>query len=232
MIRADRDLGNFLQKLDKSVGLSNVVLVLTSDHGAAGMPESVYPKPEAFRVSEVGTMRLMDSAMVSRYGRLPAGMRYFSWFKEGRLYFDYHTLEQKRIDKQEASDYITAVFENCVSGVFRTYTERELRAGGTGVDFVDGRIRRSYYKGISSDMVVVLKPFFIWDEDDKGADHLHPWTYDSHVPLILSGPSWIQQGRYTQRCSPIDIVPTVVVLVNCALPTGAEGRVLTEAMLH
>lgn len=232
MIQADRSLAKFLDDLDATVGLKNSLIVVTSDHGMGLMPESLHPRPEAYRLRELDVRERIDSAMTAKYGPATTDEGYIAWLKEGHLYLNYNALEQKRIDKELAVAYITAIFENHVPGVFRVYTEKELKDVGKGPDFIDERVRRSYFRGISSDVYVVLRPFFLWDNNDRGADHFHPWTYDSHVPLILSGSSWIRQGRYAQRCSPIDIAPTVSYLVPCALPTGAQGRVLTEALVN
>lgn len=232
MIQSDRALTKFLDELDASIGLNNVLIAVTSDHGAGLMPESLHPRPEARRVNEHEVRERIDSAMTAKYGLAPNGKGYIAWLKEGRLYFNYNALEQKRIDKESAAAYITAIFENHVPGVFRVYTENELKDAGKGSDFIDERVQRSYFRGLSGDIYVVLRPFFLWDDNDRGADHFHPWTYDSHVPLIISGTPWIRQGRYAQRCSPIDIAPTVSYLIHCARPTGSQGRVLTEALVN
>src|SRR5690606_36738371 len=79
----------------------------------------------------------------------------------------------------------------------------------------------------SGDLEVVLDPY--WIRGSSGTTHGSPYTYDSHIPLILMGPG-VRAGQYAQRAAMNDIAPTLATLLGTAMPSGAMGRVLVEAL--
>jgi arylsulfatase A-like enzyme len=61
------------------------------------------------------------------------------------------------------------------------------------------------------------------------ATHGTPYSYDTHVPLIIMG-AGVAPGRYTQAASPADIAPTLARLLRVQAPSSTVGRVLLEAL--
>ena len=64
--------------------------------------------------------------------------------------------------------------------------------------------------------------------DELLATHGSPYTYDTHVPLIIMGPG-IKADRYFQAATPADIAPTLAALLRVQAPSNAVGRVLIES---
>ncbi len=230
-IRMDGYLAEFLDHLDETIGLSNILVVLTADHGASPFPEYKKP-PLGRRVSQSFIARHVDSLMIKRYGSLRSERSFCSWARDGRLYLNYKALAEKKIDKEQVIDYISAALEDEVPGVYRVYAGRWSEQIHSPGDEVYERVQRSFFVGRSPDLLVVLQPFHLWDNDAKGTDHFQPWTHDTQVPLILRGPKWIRPVRVDDKCSPLDIVPTISSILECGLPSGAQGRVLTEVVIH
>ena len=50
--------------------------------------------------------------------------------------------------------------------------------------------------------------------------HRAPWNYDTPVPLLFLGRRWVEPGKFGQNADSADL----------ALPSGSEGRVLTEIL--
>jgi hypothetical protein len=63
----------------------------------------------------------------------------------------------------------------------------------------------------------------------KGTDHATPYSYDTHVPLLLYGLPF-QPGIYRTPSQPVDLAPTLASLLGINAPTHSVGRVLTEAL--
>ena len=59
--------------------------------------------------------------------------------------------------------------------------------------------------------------------------HGSPWSYDTHVPILLAGPG-IRPGTYGRPVAPRDIAPTLSVLLGIAPPSASTGEVLREAL--
>ncbi|MFH4307887.1 hypothetical protein WAJ73_24000, partial [Acinetobacter baumannii] len=66
-------------------------------------------------------------------------------------------------------------------------------------------------------------------EFPAGTTHGAPYSYDTHVPLIIMGPG-IAPGKYHQAATPADIAPTLATLLGVQPPSSVTGRVLLEAM--
>ena len=91
-------------------------------------------------------------------------------------------------------------------------------------------VSRSYFDGRSGDVVVVTRPFWIYSFDaGHGTNHGSPWTYDTHVPLLLRGPG-VRVGERWQRCSARDVAATLSAIWEITPPSGCSGRVLSESL--
>jgi arylsulfatase A-like enzyme len=81
----------------------------------------------------------------------------------------------------------------------------------------------------NGNLVVLTEPFYLVGEL-SGASHGTPYSYDTHVPLLLLGPG-IKSGWYTQPSSPADIAPTLATILKLNPPSNRSGRVLGEALI-
>lgn len=79
----------------------------------------------------------------------------------------------------------------------------------------------------SGDVDAALLPY--WIPEGAVTTHGSPWSYDTHIPLMLMGPA-IRPGRYDAHVVLNDLAPTLATLLGIETPTGASGRVLVEAL--
>ena len=57
--------------------------------------------------------------------------------------------------------------------------------------------------------------------------HGSPWQYDTHVPIIFSGPG-IAPQTISRPVHPVDVAPTIATLMGMTPPGAATGTVLKE----
>lgn len=62
--------------------------------------------------------------------------------------------------------------------------------------------------------------------------HGSPWSYDTHVPLLFHGPSFIRQTVSNDRATQQDVVPTFAALLGTVPPATALGRPLRQALVE
>jgi arylsulfatase A-like enzyme len=62
-----------------------------------------------------------------------------------------------------------------------------------------------------------------------GTTHGSPWTYDTHVPLLILG-ARIEAGKYPGSVGVADLAPTLSAVLEIPAPNGSAGRVLKEAL--
>ncbi len=60
--------------------------------------------------------------------------------------------------------------------------------------------------------------------------HGSPWDYDTHVPLLFHGRTFIKQGVVNDTVTQQDVAPTLAALLGTAPPATAIGRPLQQAL--
>jgi hypothetical protein len=90
-------------------------------------------------------------------------------------------------------------------------------------------------KSRSGDLLIVPRPYWIWDYSapgkpgrNGGTSHGTPNYYDQRVPMILMG-AGIRRGKYYEPATPADIAPTLATLCGITL-AAQDGRPLVEAL--
>ena len=78
--------------------------------------------------------------------------------------------------------------------------------------------------------MLLVAPFSIIDGSPTGTNHGMPYTYDTHVLLMLAGAN-IKHGEYNAQVNPADLAPTLAKLLGIEMPKECEGKVLKEAII-
>jgi predicted AlkP superfamily pyrophosphatase or phosphodiesterase len=94
---------------------------------------------------------------------------------------------------------------------------------------IGSRVLRGFYPERSGDLVIVQKPFHYLGDSVDPANHGSPYSYDTHVPLIIMGTEF-KPGRHLQPATPADIAPTLSTVLQIRPPNKSQGRILREAL--
>jgi predicted AlkP superfamily pyrophosphatase or phosphodiesterase len=221
-VRTDKLLGQLFQAVDRQVGMDNVLVVLTADHGVAPVPEvNTARKMPGGRISQATFTHAVERALNDRYGE----NKWILSSVEGSLYLDQALIAAKKLDPVEV-DHVAAQALMAVPHVFRVYTREELNAGAPH-DQVGTRVLNGFYPRRSGDLEVLLEPYWLFGEGQSGTSHGTTFSYDAHIPLIFMGPG-IRTGQYTEAVALNDVAPTLAVILQVETPAGSVGRVLSE----
>lgn len=222
-IQTDRVLGKLLNAVDKAVGLSNVVVVLTADHGVAPLPQAdAQHRMPGGRATAGEIYKAVQTALAKKYGE----GNWIASSSEYNIYLNLDLIASKNLDRAEANrTAAAAALEQ--PHVFRAYTREQLMTGAVLNDEVGRRVMNGYNVRRSPDVEVLLEPYWVFSQ--SGATHGTTFDYDTHVPVIFMGPG-IHAGRYDRNIAPNDIAPTLATMLSVETPAGSVGRVLTEMM--
>jgi hypothetical protein len=222
-VRTDHALEGFFRFLDKRLGLSHVLVVLTSDHGVAPLPEvQAARKMPGGRILEKNLRAVVEQALISRYG---AG----NWVLDavyGSFYLNTELIGQKGLRPEEVQETAAEALRR-VAHVARVYTRAQLEAGRLPMDRVSRRVANGFHLRRSGDVITVLEPYWMFTQ--KGTTHGSPYSYDAHLPVIFMGPG-IRTGYYHRMIAMNDIAPTLATLLEVETPSGSVGRVLEEML--
>jgi predicted AlkP superfamily pyrophosphatase or phosphodiesterase len=232
-LRTDRQIAALLDFIDARVGLQNTLVVFTSDHGVAPIPEHAAAlRLPGERLSSQKVLEAINAAIRQRYGRKDeksdSSAKYVLSLSNSNVYFDYEALRRDNVSREEIERLAgDAALE--VSGIGRYFTRTQLQRGMTApADPVARRVMHGFNSRLSGDVVLVAEPFK-YLEAGIPATHGSPYSYDTHVPLIIMGRG-LERGRYAQSATPADIAPTLAFVLGVQAPSNTTGRVLTEAM--
>lgn len=222
-IQTDKTIGELLTAVDKRVGLDRVLVVFTSDHGVAPLPELLAERRlPGGRIEQEDLFGPIRRALEDRFGN---GQWILSTGGTSP-YLNHALMIQRGVDQAEARR-VAATAARSVPQVARVYTREQLLQGSVPTDATSQRILQSYHAHRSGDLEIVLNPF--WIRQKSGTTHGTPYPYDSHIPLIFLG-NGIRPGRYARHVALNDVAPTLATRLGVSLPSGSVGRVLPELL--
>jgi predicted AlkP superfamily pyrophosphatase or phosphodiesterase len=222
----DRQIAAFFSYLDKRIGMDNVLVVLTADHGFANTAEfSQGRHMDAARIDPKPLMAKLEAALAERFR--VTGLVKNSYLPE--VYLDYAAIERNKLSRAEVED-AAARFLLAQPGIAEVFTRTQMEAGIASKSRLAALMQRAWNRDLSGDLMVVAAPYTSFGSGDSGATHGTPYNYDTNVPLLMMGGHWIRPGAQAQYTEVVDIAPTLAQILHLRPPAAAEGRVLTEAL--
>lgn len=213
-LRSDAMVKELLDLLDRTVGKGKYVVAVSADHGVCPLPEvSRKLGKDAGRIAPELLTTQTEAFLNKTYRQ---GGEKVTWFETPKkqnswIYLNRATLKSLKLDSAEverkAADWIRSQ-----PGVLYAFTRADM-AGPVPEDVTAVRdaVKRSYVAESSGDIMVVLKPYFIFSSPilsqnpDKDSayrtGHGTPHPYDTHVPLLVMGPG-IRPGIREDRVTP------------------------------
>jgi arylsulfatase A-like enzyme len=249
-LRVDRQIGTLLDFVDAHVGLQNTVVILSADHGASPTPEQAASlNLPGHRYQNAGLRQIVEDGLRARYARKdrPA-TDYIQTFTNraetesgllnGNFYLSRAALKRDGIDLDEC-ERVVGELTMRMPGVARYFTRAQLEKESiSSADPIARRVLNGFYPQRSGDVIVVFEPYnILFDLPDDPTDpratatHGSPYSYDTHVPLIIMGRDFTK-GIYEQAATPADIAPTLSILLGVQAPSCSIGRVLSEALTN
>jgi hypothetical protein len=225
-LRLDRDLAQLFAAIDQKIGLKNVVIVLTADHGVAPNPE--FAAAQGLGGARIAMPPLIDdlqAKLVERFG--PGDLLLLPRAVDGHLYFDHAALRTRQIEADTVARFIRAWALD--TGKFQAAFTRDQLLDGRAPGPLGQRVVRGYHAERSGDVVLILKPFTLIATAKTGTTHSTPFSYDTHIPVLFYGAPF-QRGRYADEFSITDIAPTLSAALRMNEPSGSMGRPFVKAL--
>jgi arylsulfatase A-like enzyme len=223
-IQTDQEIGRLFRFLDDQVGLQNVLVVFTADHGVAPMPDG-----QAGRRIPGGRMPagIVQSGVQAELTRRYGEGKWIVSPSEHSLYLNRELMQKKNLPLAEVEQAAKEAISS-IPHVFRVYTGEQLTNKASWQDLVGRRVLNGHNLSRGADLYILLDPY--WMFGAAGTTHGTAFNYDAHVPVVFMGPG-IRPGRYDQSIAANDIAPTLATLLEVDPPSGSAGRVLVEAIL-
>jgi arylsulfatase A-like enzyme len=223
-LQTDRAIGELLTAVDKRIGLDRVLVVFTSDHGVAPLPELLAERRHpGGRIAQDDLFGPIRRSLEARFGGGP----WILGTAGTSPYLNHALMAERGVDQREARE-IAAAAARSIPHVAHVYTREQLLGGQVPADTVGRRIFQSYHEHRSGDLEIVLEPF--WIRQRSGTTHGSPHPYDAHIPLIFFG-NGVRPGRHADAVALTDVAPTLAARLGIPVPSGSNGRVLPEVLV-
>jgi arylsulfatase A-like enzyme len=219
----DRQLADFFEFLGRQMGLANVWIALSADHGVAPLPKAAVGLhlPSA-NVAGDKIRAQINSVLSARFSH-PA--EYVKQFDYPLAWLSSDAFAAAKVNEQDAEHAVGEALKQ--SGLRAYYTRSQLERGDAPNTELGLKYLHSYSPLGGWYVIGVPPPFTVGFVG--GTDHATPYTYDTHVPLAFYGLPF-QAGIYRTHAEPVDLAPTLASLLGVNAPTHSVGRVLIEAL--
>lgn len=223
VLQLDRTLAGFLRFIDEKIGFDHTIIVLSADHGMPEAPEVL--ETQGMKVSRIDPEEMVEIANRVTQQKFGVNGSFTKAFFRPYLYLDadaiakadldYNEVEQTMADGLAKHEGIAlAVSMKALPNLQNTPTLE--------------RIRNNHHPMRSGDIYVVQEPYWFLQEGGAIAVmHGSPWRYDTYVPIIFAGPG-ISAKTVNRRVRPVDVSPTLAILLGIKPPSSAAGRPLLE----
>lgn len=222
----DRQLGDFFGFLGQQVGLANLWIALSADHGVAPLPSVAvgFRLPGAnFRAKDILAQANAELSAKFSPGRPTEYIKLMEWPIAFLSEEAFAAANVKEADAERAAGDALAK-----AASWHGYVTRAQQAQGQlRADELGRKYAHSYSTEVGWYVIGEPTPFTIATAEET--DHSAPYSYDTHVPLAFYGLAF-RPGLYRTHAEPVDLAATLASLLGINAPTHAVGRVLTEAV--
>jgi predicted AlkP superfamily pyrophosphatase or phosphodiesterase len=224
-LELDKSLAEFFGFLGHQVGMANVWMALSADHGVAPLPEFAKTlRVPAINLDAKALREQINTLLSNKYAKKAdyvLDLDYpLAWLNQEAFA---GTSAGKKESEAEA-DTGEAMKQ---AGLTAYFTKSQLARGETPATEIGRHYAHSYSPEGGWYVMGVPTPFRVGTA--KGTDHETPFSYDTHVPLAFYGLAF-QPGTYRTHAEPVDLAVTLASLLGINAPAQATGRVLTEAL--
>ncbi|MGA8865751.1 MAG: alkaline phosphatase family protein [Candidatus Sulfotelmatobacter sp.] len=221
----DRELADFFNFLGHQVGLANVWIALSADHGVSTLPDAAKKLriPAAnLDAGNLGTQ--INAELTAKFS--PGHAASYVKLDYPVAWLDENAFAAAHVKERDAENAVGEAMKQ--SGLREYFTKSQL-AEGEVPDTALGQKFLHSYSPEAGWYVMGVSPIYTVGSS-RGTDHASPYNYDTHVPLAFYGLPF-QPGTYRTHAEPVDLAATLASLLGINAPTHAVGRVLTEALV-
>lgn len=217
--RLDTELADLVNFIMAQAGRENVVVVLTSDHGASDSYDYGAPQRDRFNVSQFKV--IVNGFMSTQYGPGDWVIDYC----DRQLYLNRNLIYQKGLSLEEVQNRVGA-FVLQFRGVSHVLTSTAMQTSFFSGSYAE-KMQNSFYPKRSGDLTVNLMPGWIEEREGHRTASGSMYEYDTHVPLMMLGPKFYAR-RVARTVNMRDLAPTLARIMGISRPIASEGEPLEE----
>jgi len=225
ILATDRQLADLFNYLGHQIGLANIWIALSADHGVSPLPSVA----KSLRIPAANftpdKLQVQLNAALNRKLSPAHQGEYVKTLKYPVAWVNEEAFAALKIKEEEAERDVGEAMKQI--GMRGYYTRWQLAEGAVPNTEIGRKYLHSYSPQGGWYVMGVPAPYTLGIPN--GSDHGSPYTYDTHVSLAFYGLPF-QTGTYRTHAEPVDLAVTLASLLGINGPTHSVGRVLTEAL--
>ncbi len=220
-LRLDQDFKRLLDFLDNKYGKDEYLVFLSADHAVADI--ATYMESQNVPAGNVNMSYItgqLKGYTSQKYGE-------GDWIENvsnGQIFINEKLVTEKGVDLVSLENDL-AHFLLKFNGIKEAYTATSMR----NTAFTQGSahlLQMGYNQKASGNVLIILEPNWL-SGGSRGTSHGTGFTYDTNVPIVFFG--WhVPQGSSSRYATITDIAPTVSMMLDIKLPSGATGQPILE----
>lgn len=221
-LRLDKDLGDFLNFLDTTVGKDQYIIFLSADHGVAHVPTFDRDhKIPAGSIDFLSVADKMNAALNEKFGQNNLVVDIANY----QVFLNLPVIASSSLKIMDIKNWIINYLSK-QPGIDRVIDMDDLYKAPLNAK-VREMLANGYYPGRSGQIQIVLQPQWIEGFEAGGTTHGLWNPYDAHIPLLWYG--WgIKPGKTNRELYMTDIAPTLAAMLHIQMPNGSVGTVIQE----
>ncbi|TLX73754.1 alkaline phosphatase family protein [Labilibacter sediminis] len=230
LIKLDRTLANLLSFVDEKIGLENVLIVLSADHGAPDVPDRMKKfgvNAGYFDINGVDTLAI--SQVIREKFNITE--KVVSGFFHPYVYLNSDVINKYNLDINEVSRTLAHALQN-QEGIAFAVPSVDLLEGKIADTELNRAILRSYNPKRSGEIYIVTEPYWYINDFDGlevASTHGSPWKYDTYVPIIFAG-NGLKHRIVFRNVETVDIALTLSNYLKIKMPSASSGQPLIEVL--
>lgn len=188
----DKQIGDFMQYAQKTVGDKNVLFVLTADHGVPPIPEIMHK--DGYKNS----IRIQTKPLIEEMNKLIENKYQISdiviGFKKIHFFLNIKKLATAGYQKKNQILRDLKKFLQKQPGMKKVWTDEELNRAVFEPYQLEYFFQQQRYPGRSGQLICQPEPYCVLTTYETGTSHRTPYEYDTHVPLII-----YKKGDYQKK---------------------------------
>lgn len=220
----DRQIGQFIENIQRIVGEKNLVVALTGDHGVARIPElaKLDGKKNARRILSNDLIDAMNALVAKKYG-LQDCVRAF---KANQFFLNKKVCAS--LDRKKKNQILADLQQFLVAqpGIKKVWTYDQLRCARFRPGDLEQYYKNQLYEGRSGDLICMPEPYCAMSKYSTGTVHRTPYEYDTHVPLVVYQKGVLQHKVSIKPVLTFQLPVTLAKIIGVPKPEGATEPAL------
>ncbi|TYB75749.1 alkaline phosphatase PafA [Bizionia myxarmorum] len=218
-LRLDLDLERLFTYLDKTVGVGEYTVFLTSDHGAVEVPSYLKSvKIPSGYLNNKETKQQFNTFMKETFGSDDL----IENVSNSQIFLNREKILALKLNLSDVQETIVNALIS-FTDVDKVYSATTMNNASFTVG-IESLLQNGFNQKRSGDVLIVPNAGHL-SYSNTGSSHGSGYNYDTHVPLLFFGKG-ITHGSTLEKTVIPDIATTMSAMLGISFPSGSTGKPL------